>query len=258
MLSYQHLYHAGCLADVHKHGILSLLLSELASQVAPLAYIETHAGRGLYDLSSWESERTGEAQNGILRLMKAKRIAPDSPYATVLHQLHESYGPLAYPGSPMIAKLLLRPSDRIFLMELHPKEYAALEAAIQAPNIRLAKQDGYEKSRRILSALPPHMQAVILIDPSYEMKLEYQTVARYIIDLHHAYPRAIIMAWYPILEHAPHQEIHDLLQGAGLTNYVRHEICFPEAHINRAKGSGVLLVNSPQVEVDLVEKWFLG
>ena len=122
MLSYQHAYHAGGPADVHKHIVLAELLARLTSKPRGLSYVETHAGRGLYDLAAPETAKTGEAAAGIARL------APDpgTPFGRALAAARAAGGATAYPGSPFVARALLRPQDRLTLMELHPAEHAAL------------------------------------------------------------------------------------------------------------------------------------
>ena len=124
MLSYQHLYHAGNLADVQKHALLAWMLDYLTRKGKPLSYIETHAGRGLYDLGADEAVKTGEAAAGIART--EARFPPDHPYRRRLAEVRARFGPMAYPGSPLIAALSLRDGDPVHLAELHPQEYRAL------------------------------------------------------------------------------------------------------------------------------------
>ena len=124
MLSYQHLYHAGNLADVQKHALLAWMLDYLTLKDKPLSYIETHAGRGLYDLGADEALKTGEAAAGIARM--ENRFAPDHPYRRRLAEVRIQFGPMAYPGSPLIAALSLREGDTVHLAELHPQEHRAL------------------------------------------------------------------------------------------------------------------------------------
>ena len=124
MLSYQHAYHAGNMADVHKHAILSFVLDYLVQKPKPLSYMESHAGRGLYDLSGAEALKTGEAVAGIARVQD--RFPPDHPYMRALGAIRDTAGADAYPGSPLIARTLLRGEDTITLGEMHPQEVAAL------------------------------------------------------------------------------------------------------------------------------------
>ena len=111
MLSYQHIFHAGNLADVHKHALLAWTLDYLVAKDKPLTYIETHAGRGLYDLTAAEAEKTGEAAAGIA---KAEAWLPaDHPYRRRLAEVRAHHGDMAYPGSPLIAATTLRSADVI-------------------------------------------------------------------------------------------------------------------------------------------------
>ena len=124
MLSYQHIFHAGNLADVHKHGLLAWVLDYLTQKDKPLSYIETHAGRGLYDLDAPEAVKTGEAAAGIGRV--ADWFGPDHPYTRARDWVTAEYGPTAYPGSPLIAAHLLRFMDFFRLADLHPQESETL------------------------------------------------------------------------------------------------------------------------------------
>ena len=118
MLSYQHAYHAGNLADVHKHAMLSVMLAYLTAKDKPLTYLETHAGRGLYDLSASEAAKTGEAAQGIAVAEARRWFAPDHPYHRALAEVRHRHGATAYPGSPLIAALGLRDGDRATVAEL--------------------------------------------------------------------------------------------------------------------------------------------
>ena len=140
MLSYQHIYHAGNLADVHKHALLAWMLAYLVTKDKPLTYLESHAGRGLYQLDAPEAVKTGEAAAGIARV--ADWFAPDHPYAARLAETRALHGPQAYPGSPLIAALSLRPTDRMHLAELHPQEVAALSNTMSAYPARVEQCDG--------------------------------------------------------------------------------------------------------------------
>jgi len=113
MLSYQHTFHAGSAADVHKHAMLAFMLDYMAEKDKPLSYIETHAGRGIYDLSSPDAAKTGEAQAGILRL--EGRFKPHHPYRQALAQVRATRGDSAYPGSPLLASITLRERDTLHL-----------------------------------------------------------------------------------------------------------------------------------------------
>lgn len=241
MLSYQHLYHAGNLADVHKHALLASLLDYMTRKDKPLTYLETHAGRGLYDLAAPEAVKTGEAAQGIARV--AEWFAPSHPYARALAATRAERGPSAYPGSPLIAGHLLRDIDTIHLCELHPQERAALDYAVAPFGAHVHAEDGLAKA---LSLCPPTpRRGVLLIDPSYEVKTDYETIPRVIGQIARKWNVGVIALWYPILTGG--------LQGpmvAGLraahTEAMLHEVRFPPAREgHRMVGSGMVILNPP-------------
>lgn len=239
MLSYQHMYHAGNLADVHKHSLLAWMLAYMTAKPKPLSYIETHAGRGLYHLDAAEAVKTGEAAAGIARV--AAWFGPDHPYAEILAQTHDIDGPTAYPGSPMIAARSLREGDRMHLAELHPQEVAALREAI--PEAHIQQRDGAEVA---LSLCPPDpRRGLCLIDPSYEIKDEYLDMPRLVAKLHRKWPVGVIALWYPILTGTPHIPMRRTLQAA-VPDAVTHEVRFPPVRDgHRMIGSGMFVINPP-------------
>ncbi|MDA0998106.1 MAG: 23S rRNA (adenine(2030)-N(6))-methyltransferase RlmJ [Proteobacteria bacterium] len=244
MLSYQHAYHAGCLADVHKHAALAALIEHLQTKQKPLSYIDTHAGRGLYNLASAESKKTGEAAAGIVPILHAGAIPPEHPYARSIAETRRMLGPAAYPGSPEIARRLLEPDDQLYLMELHPQEHAALKRVMTAPNIHVHKRDGFEGALALSPPTP--RRGLVFIDPSYEIKTEYQAVAEFVLSLNGKWPTAVIVLWYPVLEAGLHIGMADALAKAALPNFTRREISFGErGKLHRIKGSGLIVVNEP-------------
>ncbi len=243
MLSYQHSYHAGCLADVHKHAALSIMLHKLTEKDKALTYMETHAARGFYDLSAPEALKTGEAEKGIIALTNEMAIPKDHPYAKILAKTKYDLGPDFYPGSPLIAELSLRDFDQLILMELHPQEYAALKENMDAPNIHIHKRNGYEG---VLALSPPTpRRGFVLIDPSYEVKTEYQEAAEFILKLHRKWAEATILLWYPILKASHHHELTRLLESANLPKYWHQEILFSKSDENQMQGSGLICINLP-------------
>jgi 23S rRNA (adenine2030-N6)-methyltransferase len=233
MLSYQHSYHAGNRADLHKHAALARLLHALTRKPRPITYMETHAGRGLYDLSSPEARKTGEAAQGIL---KARDLP--APYAEALAAARAEHGPMAYPGSPLIARALLREGDRMHLMELHPAEHAALKAAFAGKEAAIHKRDGFEGT---LSLAPPSpRKGLVLIDPSYEVKSEYEAVPAFVRKLVAKWPEAAVLIWYPILAEARHEA---LIAGLAPLRFERDEMRFPGT--KGMQGSGLVGINLP-------------
>ncbi len=243
MLSYQHAYHAGNPADLHKHLVLAELLTLLTRKARGISYLETHAGRGLYDLSSPESLKTGEAAEGIQAL-----TLPDCPLKTALDTVRRSFGPAAYPGSPLIAQTLLRDQDRLHLMELHPAEFGALRKALRNEATAVHKRDGYEG---VMSLSPPKpRKGLVLIDPSYEVKTEYEQVADFTHKLMAKWPEATVMIWYPILPAGRHEALINALK----INYLRHEVSFELKDGEGMTGSGLLLVNAPYGSPDILKR----
>jgi 23S rRNA (adenine2030-N6)-methyltransferase len=237
MLSYQHIYHAGCLADLHKHAALCTLLDILVQKDKPLTYIETHAGRGLYDLNAPEAQKTGEAVQGVLRMRKEHWLDAKNPYAQTL----SSFDPMMYPGSPLLAARMLRPSDKIHLMELHPQEYYHLRTHMHGTNAHLYQKDGYEN---LLALSPPTpRRGIVFIDPSYEIKSEYKTLPELINKLMKRWPVAVICLWYPILNAGLHEQMKTDLQKLDLEKSGFFETRFPSE--KGLRGSGLFLANMP-------------
>lgn len=241
MLSYQHIYHAGNLADVHKHSMLAWVLAYMTRKDKPLSYMETHAGRGLYDLTDAAAIKTGEAAQGIARA--ADWFAPDHPYSQVRARIRATHGANAYPGSPAFAAESIRPMDNMFLSELHPQEFAALQTNMSPYGGVFKQMDGWEMA---LSMCPPNpRRGLLLIDPSYEIKTDYETIPKTIAQIHRKWGVGVIMLWYPILTDGPHKPMVRALQSA-LPEAVTHEVSFPPARAgHRMIGSGLFVVNAP-------------
>ncbi|MBF0426543.1 MAG: 23S rRNA (adenine(2030)-N(6))-methyltransferase RlmJ [Magnetococcales bacterium] len=254
MLSYQHIYHAGGLADVHKHGTLALILARMLAKPKPLSYLETHAGQGYYDLATAEAAKTGEAAAGILALLAADLPPPAHPYRQAIAATQAALGPSWYPGSPAIARLLLRPGDRLHLMELHPGAFAELKRRLRGPNIALHHRDGHEGVPAILP--PDPRRCLVLIDPSYEVKSEYDRVGDTLLCMRRKCPEAVIILWYPLLKGEPHQLLCQRLEAAGLPKFFRREVLVRDpARTERMYGSGLAVVNFPYGLEEAVVAW---
>ncbi|UWQ24163.1 23S rRNA (adenine(2030)-N(6))-methyltransferase RlmJ [Leisingera aquaemixtae] len=244
MLSYQHIYHAGNLADVQKHALLAWMLAYLTRKDKPLSYIETHAGRGLYQLDAPEAVKTGEAEQGITKVLAGQGLAVDHPLHRALSETRKAHGAAAYPGSPLIAASLLRPGDSLHFAELHPQENAALRAALKPWKAKVHQQDGFELAMSL--APPDPRRGLLLIDPSYEIKSDYARIPGIIGQLHKKWNVGVIALWYPILKDGTHKPMLKALEAQGLPDALRHEVTFPpvrEGH--RMVGSGMFVVNAP-------------
>ncbi|MGJ8547006.1 MAG: 23S rRNA (adenine(2030)-N(6))-methyltransferase RlmJ [Sulfitobacter sp.] len=241
MLSYQHIYHAGNLADVHKHAALAWTLDYLTRKDKPLSYLETHAGRASYDLTDAAALKTGEAAQGVARL--AQGFDPDHPYRRVLDATRASHGADAYPGSPLIAAQLLRPTDPMHLAELHPREHAALDLAMSPYRAQCHNRDGFNMA---YSQIPPTpRRGILLVDPSYEIKTDYTDIPRHLVKLNRAWNVGVLMLWYPILTNGAHQDMTRELRST-LANGLLHEVRFPPARPGHGMvGSGLFIMNAP-------------
>lgn len=244
MLSYQHIYHAGCLADIQKHCVLSTVLKHMTKKDIGLTYIETHAARGVYNLNAPEAIKTGEASIGINRISPEQLNSFCPTFYDVLEHTKKQFGNSFYPGSPLIAKTLLRPIDKLHLMELHPQEFTALNKNISGNTIRTYKKDGYQGSLELCPPIP--RRGLILIDPSYEVKEEYQQVASFIFKAIRQWPQATILLWYPILKQRYHiamtEQIEQAMSSATVKTW-KEEILFGLE--KGMDGTGMLVLNPP-------------
>ena len=241
MLSYQHHFHAGNLADVQKHALLAWALEYLVLKDKPVSYIETHAGRGLYDLGAEAAVRTGEALAGIGRV--EGWFASDHPYRRRLTELRAMQGPLAYPGSPLIAALTLRDIDTLHLAELHPQEVSHLRRALAPWDAHVQQRDGFEMALALTPPTP--RRGLMLIDPSYEVKADYDAIPRVLAQIHRKWNVGVLMLWYPMLTGGSHGPMLRALEAA-FPDALRSEVRFPpvrEGH--RMEGSGLFVVNPP-------------
>lgn len=239
MLSYQHAYHAGNLADLHKHALLASMLAYMVQKPKPLSYMETHAGRALYDLSDPAAIRTGEAEAGINRALREGWLPPDHPLAAALAATRAQYGDAAYPGSPLIARHFLRPDDRMDLAELHPAEAEALAAVMVGAQVH--RQDGLVMANALCPPVP--RRGLLLVDPSYEVKSDYRAIPAFIRKIARKWNVGTIALWYPLLSDARHMAMADEVAGMGA---LRHEVRFPALRPgHNMVGSGMIVVNPP-------------
>lgn len=195
-MNYRHAFHAGNFADLVKHAALLRLLAEIQKDRGPLTVIDTHAGRGLYDLSGPEAKASGEAEAGIVRLMAAGdapvEFAPLTREVSVLND-----GDVRrYPGSPLLIARRLRPADRYIACELRPDEHAALAQALKPHgNARALCTDGYAAA---LTQTPTAGRALVLIDPPFEKADDYTRIVDTVAAVRRRNARAQAMIWLPI------------------------------------------------------------
>lgn len=255
MLSYQHIYHAGNLADVHKHGLLAHMLGYMTQKDKPMSYLETHAGRGLYQLDAPEAVKTGEAAQGMKKV--AKFFPPDHPYMKALMKTRAEHGPQAYPGSPLIAAHTLRMTDSIHMCDLHPQEYAALRENMKPFGGVLHQKDGLEMALGLTPPVP--RRGLMMIDPSYEMKSDYVSIPKVLFQIWRKWNVGTVALWYPVLASGAEREMVKVLRECfpiGLSSEVR----FPPAREGHGMiGSGMFILNAPwgtDVEARRIEGHF--
>lgn len=246
MLSYRHSFHAGNHADVLKHTVQSLIIEALKEKDKPFLYLDTHAGAGRYQLSSAQAERTGEYLNGIARIWDQEDVpALLTPYLAAVDALNRG-GPLRYyPGSPLIARHLLREQDSLQLTELHPSDYPLLRSEFQKDKrARVERGDGYQQ---IKAKLPPvSRRGLVLIDPPYEMKTDYQAVVEGVKEGHKRFATGVYAIWYPVVLRQNIKRIFSALQASGIPRILQIELAvLPDSSRHGMTGSGMIVINPP-------------
>ncbi|MBS9403369.1 23S rRNA (adenine(2030)-N(6))-methyltransferase RlmJ [Halomonas sp. TRM85114] len=250
MLSYQHAYHAGNFADVHKHLTLFAVIDHLLRKASPITYIDTHAGRGLYPLAAEETARLQEYQDGVVRLWQARNRLSETPllgeWLSALGRVQDQDNRLDYyPGSPWWLSDRLRQQDSLKLIELHPVEHGHLMQQSLPSNVQRLHGDGLKELDRRLPVKTPRL--CVLIDPSYERKDEYDEVARTAIKAMAKVRHAVLLIWYPLLPSGRHRELLDALRTGGLRKVWRSELIRPASlgQQHGMQGSGMLVINPP-------------
>jgi 23S rRNA (adenine2030-N6)-methyltransferase len=241
-MNYRHAYHAGNFADVLKHAALISVILHLRKKPAGFAVIDTHAGRGLYDLTGSEAGKTREAENGVLKLSHAQTL----PGVLAAYMpLVQAFGPNAYPGSPLIAAKLLRDSDRLVAVEKHPEEHRALADALRPfPRAGAVAGDGYQELARLVP--PAERRGIVLVDPPYEVPDEFQRAARAVISAYRRFATGIYLLWYPAKEEPRLEAVTGELLTAGISELLRLDLdigSLPED--GGLSATGLLVVNPP-------------
>ena len=196
-MNYRHAYHAGNFADLVKHAALLQLLGGLTRSSGPLTVIDTHAGRGLYDLEGPEARKSGEAQAGIARLMTAKDApAAFAPLTAALARLNGGREVKRYPGSPWLIAQALRPADSYLACELRGEEHAALRQTLKdRANVRTQCADGYETAA---ARTPAGGKVLLLIDPPFERADDYARIVETVAAVRRRNAGAVILVWLPL------------------------------------------------------------
>jgi len=198
LLSYRHSFHAGNFADVLKHIVLVEILQHLRQKETAFHYIDTHAGAGLFDLDSEHAQKLGEHRAGIARLNREQW--PDlAPYLDAIMRFNPKGELKNYPGSPLLARSFLREQDRAWLFELHSADYALLQENVgRDRRVKVMQEDGLKGMLRLVP--PVSRRALVLVDPSYEVKTEFEAVVESISAAWKKFPSGIYAAWYPVVD----------------------------------------------------------
>ncbi len=214
MFSYRHAFHAGNHADVLKHMVLIAIMRHLTQKDTALTVFDTHAGAGLYRLDGDYAETSGEAAEGFLRLIAAKPLAGGlapviQDYLDLVASFNATGSHKVYPGSPFIIQRLLRERDKLKLFELHPTDAKTLSANVAqldaGRQVAVLREDGFEGLKKFLP--PPARRALVLSDPSYEIKTDYARVVAMAADSLTRFATGSYAVWYPLI---PRPEAHDV------------------------------------------------
>lgn len=253
-MNYRHSFHAGNFGDVFKHALLVNLLRELQRKEKGFLYLDTHAGRGAYDLSvpatASGQRRMPEWPQGIGRLWTAAALpAPLADYVELVRSFNERAGSAPgelrfYPGSPWLAALVRRPQDRLALWEQQAGEVRALRTEF-ARRARVAVQwgDGY---RALRAALPPaERRALVLLDPPFEDKGEFSAILTALREGLERFPSGVYAVWYPLTERGRAEEFRTAARTLNLPATLWAELAVTANPQIRTKGCGLLVINPP-------------
>lgn len=252
-MNYRHGFHAGNFADILKHVVLMRVMTHLNAKDTPYRVVDTHAGAGRYDLGSEEALRTHEWKDGVARLDQAPLAPPVEallkPWRDAVAGARALYGPSAYPGSPWLCRRAMRRDDRLIAAELHPQTHKKLVAAIgRDERCKALAIDGWNALRG--NVPPKERRGVVLIDPPFEEKDEFATLAAELIAAHRKWATGIYAVWFPIKDRRAVEGLIDSVLAAGIGRLLRLEIDVdrPEA-AGGLSATGMLIVNPP---------WMLG
>jgi 23S rRNA (adenine2030-N6)-methyltransferase len=253
-MNYRHAFHAGGFADVIKHIVLVRILIYLQDKTAPFRVIDTHAGAGLYDLTSGEASRGGEWLTGIARIMQARFSESCElllrPYLDIVRAFNSPADLTTYPGSPLIARALLRPQDRLTACEVEPKARRRLIDALRRDTqARVVDLDGW---LALPAFVPPkERRGLVLIDPPFEQKDEFERLAKGFAEAFAKWPSGSYLLWYPVKSRRASERlashVADLV-GAGPSpgSALRLEFSVaPQAASAALVSAGLLIVNPP-------------
>lgn len=245
MLSYRHAFHAGNHADVLKHFVEVQLLRHLAHKDKAFWYIDTHAGAGCYSLDSGYATQNAEYASGISRLWERDDLpAPLAEYVSLVRHFNPDGLLKLYPGSPLIALQLLREQDRMRLFEMHPADSVLLQKTFKSRGSRVLIEtgDGFRALKSVLP--PPPKRALVLIDPPYEDKQDYQRVVSALREGLKRFATGVYALWYPQLNRPETGLLPGLLKSLPARSWLHVALGVNSADTGM-RGSGMFIINPP-------------
>lgn len=248
-MNYRHIYHAGNFADVLKHAVLARLVAYMKTKDKAFRVIDTHAGTGLYELTADEATRTGEWRSGIGRLVEA-RLERDvarllAPYLDAVHSLNPDGGIRCYPGSPKLARMLMRKQDRLSAIELHPEDSARLQALFDGDyQTRVIPLDGW---LALGAHVPPkEKRGLVLVDPPFEQPDEFDRMVDGLARAARRWRGGTYCLWYPLKKNAGTAAFHQKLTALGIDKIFCVEAWVRSLETESGlNGSGMVVVNPP-------------
>lgn len=256
MLSYRHSFHAGNHADVLKHIVQMLIIENLQLKEKGFYYLDTHSGVGRYRLFSEEAEKTAEYQEGIARLWDKEDLPEEvQRYVSLVKKLNYGGKELRYyAGSPFIAAQLLRPQDRALLTELHPADYPLLRNTFKDfANVSTKRDNGFQQLKATLP--PKERRGLVLIDPPYELKEDYDLVVKAIEEGYKRFATGIYAIWYPVVLRQQTKRIIKGLENTGIRKILQIELAVrPDSEQRGMTASGIIVINPPWTLEDQMKK----
>jgi len=245
-MNYRHIFHAGNFADVFKHVVLVRLLQALHKKDSSFCYLDTHAGRGLYDLTSVSANRSGEFRDGIARMWSGEAWTKRfSDYLDVVRTFNPQGKLAAYPGSPLIARRLLRSQDRMVLCEQQVEEAGALKAEFPRDRqVAVHERDGYEALKAFLP--PKERRGLVLIDPPYESPEEFELAGKALIAAWQRWETGVFALWHPVKDSGSVERLHRRLVAADMRKVLVADFGVAQpAGALRLSRCSLVLVNPP-------------
>ena len=259
VLSYRHLFHAGNFADVFKHALLARLLIALSAKDKPYLYLDTHAGIARYDLRAPWAQKAREYENGIARIWKATDAPPVlEPYLEAVRALNPDGKLRYYPGSPLVAKRLLRAGDRMVLTELNTADHEVLANVFaREKHVAVERMDAYQALKAYLP--PAERRGLVLVDSSFDVAREFDRIVKALKAAYARWNTGVYAIWYPLMEPAAMRDFLAAVARSGVRKVLRVEIVVRERDESGIiPGCGMLVVNPPwrfDTEAKTIVKW---